>query len=181
MLIASNSTGSDTLRLTNYITVAVSPLAPVVTQVHNDTLFCSTSSTYTSYQWYQGSNIIAGAIDTFLVISASGNYNVEVSNEDGCKISEGINIVLGVQNYMNDNTISLFPNPATDKLYVTSHKLIEGGVLKIYNVLGEVVLHSPLLWRGVEGEADVSSLSSGLYFAQLVGENERWVGKFVKE
>ncbi len=54
------------------------------------------------------------------------------------------------------------------------------------NVLGQETSPptslAPALSKG-EGETtiDVSKLSAGVYFVQVVGEKERWVGKFVKE
>ena len=183
-LIASNSLHTDSIEYINFIKVFASPLTPVITQ-HQDTLFCSTDSTYTSYQWYDNTVLIPGATDTTLLISHSGNYNIGVSNKNGCKISVGINIVLGIQNYSNDNHIVLSPNPVTNSLNIYLKKNINDGILSIYNVLGEKIFTSAfngstfsLSFGERRGEA---AFSTGVYFVQITNETERWTGRFVKE
>jgi hypothetical protein len=182
-LIATNAGGRDSVTFINYINVKAAPPTPDIKQ-HHDTLYCSTDPSYTSYQWYLDSNLISGATDTSLVITIGGNYNVQVSNENGCKIAVGINIVLGIQNYANDNTISLSPNPVISSLDINLNKNIRDGVLDIYNVMGQKVYSRAfngssysLSFDPGRGEA----LSVGLYFLQVANESGRWVGKFIKE
>src|SRR5437588_103464 len=98
-LIAANSGGKDSITFSNYINVMPAPPTPSVSQTGN-TLYCSTDPAYTSYQWYDSATLIPAATDTFLVITHSGNYNVQVSNGNGCKVGTGINIVLGVNQFM---------------------------------------------------------------------------------
>jgi len=86
-LVASNSTGSDTLSINNYITVNAAPAPPVIKQINDTILRFNSDTSYISYQWYFDSTIVSGATDTFLVITKSGNYNVEVTGTNGCKIS----------------------------------------------------------------------------------------------
>src|SRR6185295_7923674 len=82
-LIATNANGSDTLLLTNYITVYPSPSPQAISQ-NGDTLFAITGST--SYQWYFNTNIIIGATDYFYVATASGDYNVVATDVNGCEV-----------------------------------------------------------------------------------------------
>ena len=187
-LIASNSAGSDTLTFINYIKVFASPPTPLITQ-SNDTLFCSTDPSYTSYQWYDNTTLIPGATDTFLIITHSGNYNVAVHNESGCFISVGINIVAGIQNYTVSNLFSLSPNPAADQLTIHySSSVISGNaVISIINVLSQTVLSNSLPFGEGRGGADrgeaidISSLSAGMYFLQLKTESAIDTKRFVKE
>ncbi len=182
MLIAFNGGASDTLVVTNLIHVFPSPPTPVITQ-HQDTLYCSTDPTYTSYQWYDNSTLIPGATDTFLVVTHGGNFNVAVNNEYGCQISVGITIVLGIQNYSNDNHIILSPNPAGNQLTVViANEVKQSLALDIYNVLGEKVYRQSAIKNPQSAiQIDVSALSPGIYFVQVTAEKERWTGRFVKE
>src|SRR4029077_12678464 len=116
-LVVSNSGGSDSVTFTNYINVEAAPVPPGITQI-GTTLYCSTDSSYTSYQWFDSTALIPGATDNFLSITHGGNYNVQVTNKNGCKIAVGINIVLAMVNYDGDNGISLAPNPATNQLTI---------------------------------------------------------------
>ncbi len=182
-LIVSNDQGTDTLTFTNYIHVFVAPPTPLITQ-SNDTLFCSTDPSYTSYQWYDNTTLIPGATDTFLVITHSGNYNVAVHNESGCFISVGINIVAGIQNYTVSNLFSLSPNPASTQLTIHySSSVISGNaVISIINVLSQTVLSNSLPFgEGRGGAVDISSLSAGMYFLQLKTESAIDTKRFIKE
>ena len=183
-LIASNSVGEkDTLKVINLIHVLPVPPTPVITQ-HNDTLFCSTDPSYTSYQWYDSTSIIPGSTNTFLVITHGGNYNVAVTNEYGCRISVGITIILGIQNYAVSNLFSLSPNPAYTQITIhTSSSHISGSAtVSIMNVLGqEITPLTPLHMERGEAFIDISKLPTGMYFLQMKTESENEVKRFVKE
>lgn len=176
-LIASNSAGSDTVTFSQYINVITAPSTPVITQSH-DTLFCSIDTSYTSYQWYDDTGIIAGETKPFLVIAGSGNYNVQVSNENGCKIAVGINIVLGVHNYMTDNSVSVYPNPAHEVLMVSGNYI--NANIFIFNVLGEIMLEEKTDMKGFT-RININKLSKGVYFVQLKTVGGNFVKRFVKE
>jgi len=179
-LTVSNSGGSDTYTLPNFIHVIASPSAPGINHVNDTILNFTSDSSYVSYQWYRNNVLIAGATDTFLVITQSGNYNVEITNANGCKIAAGINIVLGLQNYMHDPVALLSPNPVKDKftVYGLPFTVVQA---EVYNVLGQVCRQSEITNRKSEIDFDVSSFVPGVYFVHVLGEKERWVGRFVKE
>jgi hypothetical protein len=96
-----------------------------------------------------------------------------VYSEDCSTVSvdEGIDLA-------NDITIS--PNPATDYIEINvgnRHAYSLQKDLKIYNSLGECVMHlTPALSEGEGARIDVSGLVSGVYF---VRDGDR-VSKFVK-
>ncbi len=182
-LIASGAGGSDTLIYSNYIKVSPSPPPPNIIQ-SGDTLKCSTDPSYTSFQWYYNDTLIAGATNTSYKATKNGNYSVEVSNEFGCKIATGINVILnGLQNfYGNGNTIICSPNPASNELTVYGIPFTTSTSLELYNVLGQKISNTEV----PKGEAaitiDVRKLPTGIYFIRMLKENESlWAGRFVKE
>jgi PKD repeat protein len=177
-LIVYNNGNKDSLLLSNFINVLPAPATPVITQ-HNDTLYCSTSPSYTFYQWYDNATLIPGATDTFLVVNHSGNYNVGVSNESGCQVSVGINVTVGIQNYVNDNIIYMYPNPATDQLVISGDWKSKSGTLTIFNTLGENIYSREVIDK--QETVNCKSFPAGIYFVQVINENSRWVGRFVKE
>jgi hypothetical protein len=76
--------------------------------------------------------------------------------------------------------INLFPNPATDELYVNGYTLNEKSVIEIYDVLGEKRL-TPALSKGEGVRIDVSSLAKGIYFVTVTdGGGHKAVRKIVK-
>ncbi len=181
-LIAAKGGLSDTLTFNTYIKVFPAPLTPVITQRH-DTLFCQTDPTYTSYQWYDSTSLLPGATDTFLIVTHGGNYNVAVANENGCKISVGINIAhnVGINEFYSNHYVSVFPNPATDKLLISGNWKSGSGKLKltIFNVIGEIIYTEQINCASVA--IDCKPFSNGIYFVQVTNEDVSWIGRFVKE
>lgn len=72
--------------------------------------------------------------------------------------------------------LSLYPNPATDLLYVqtTSH---QEAVVGIYNLNGKLLITET--FAGKTG-LDISGLPAGYYFARLITETNIEIGKFIK-
>jgi len=78
-----------------------------------------------------------------------------------------------------ENTISLFPNPATNEIEIKESG-IRIDAVEIYDVLGRRCL-TPALSKGEGVRVDVSSLSAGIYFVKVRSEKAERVMKFVKE
>ncbi|MBP9883462.1 MAG: T9SS type A sorting domain-containing protein [Chitinophagales bacterium] len=83
MLISSNGGGSDTLLLSNYITVTAQPPAPIISQ-NIDTLTCSVANTY---QWFMNGSLLPGATGQTLIITQIGDYSVTITDATGCAVS----------------------------------------------------------------------------------------------
>ena len=98
-----------------------------------------------------------GMMGSFRVIDTTGTGIADISESSGIKI---------------------FPNPATNEFKIKSLKL-KGGVLKIYNVLGEMVYE--LLISKEETTIDVSFLNEGIYFVQVKTGNGIYNRKIIKE
>jgi hypothetical protein len=76
---------------------------------------------------------------------------------------------------MATQTISLYPNPAKNALFLTG---VQGKYTNaiITNISGKALLNLP-----AADTINISSLSSGLYFLSLAGGNDTRVIKFIKE
>src|SRR5690554_430703 len=73
--------------------------------------------------------------------------------------------------------LSFYPNPASDKIYLNGIPL-DGGSIQIYSVQGKLLVSL----KTTSSEIDVSQLSSGIYFIQLISSNGSLdVLKFIKE
>ena len=178
-LVAANAAGSDTIVINNFIHVSPSPPMPVVTK-SNDTLYCSIDPSYTSYQWYQDTTLIAGATNSFYVTNQGGSYHVEVTNEYGCNSSAGF--AVGLQDYISNNMIYMYPNPAGDQLMIDGLKLTKETIIDIYNVLGQIVQEERVS-RSNTAIISVKNLAAGVYFVRVPmgGERGTLIGRFVKE
>lgn len=175
----SNSCSSATA--TAHITVNPAPPVPTILQA-GTTLYCHADPSYISYQWFDNSVPIPGATDTLIVVTADGNYNVEVTNAGGCKTAVGINIILSTSAYQSSGIISLYPNPASKELFLESSRIAAGSVVSVslINVLGQVLHTEKLTWSSNAG-INIEPLSAGIYTVRIEQEGKAWNFKFIRK
>ncbi|MNK06545.1 hypothetical protein D3C87_244440 [compost metagenome] len=95
-------------------------------------------------------------------------YTVGVSPNGFYKSPESVN---GIDD-VNRLTVSVYPNPVSDVLYITSDKQ---AAVKIFDVTGRVVANELYTASGI----NVSALPAGTYFAEITIENARTVKQIV--
>ena len=180
-LIATNSIGSDTLTLNNYITVYPYPPPQGIMQ-SGDTLFANQGSA--GYQWFYGGVLIPGATDYFYVATQSGDFNVVCTDANGCEVEAVIfDVIAKVSETDNTEEISLFPNPANGVLEIRIPEGHQGSFeISIYNILGEMVLPvtSFSIGRDQTAKADVSALTAGMYWLQVTVLDKTMRSRFLK-
>jgi photosystem II stability/assembly factor-like uncharacterized protein len=94
----------------------------------------------------------------------------------GGKILRYGNAPSGINEYeLSENFFSLFPNPATNHLNISLSKNIEIQNISIINGIGETIMNMDGFYQSI----DVSTLSSGIYFVQLIAENRLYSKKFL--
>lgn len=79
---------------------------------------------------------------------------------------------------INKNRISIFPNPAADKITVSSGLSLLNPQIKIYPVSGVLIQISRL---NSQNEIDISNLVNGIYFLNIDTDNGEIVRKFIKD
>src|SRR6185436_13928869 len=110
--ITTNSNGSDTLTLSNYITVYSTPAFPTITQ-NGYTL---TSSPAASYQWQLNSTDIPGATNQSYTITQTGYYTMIVGDSNGCVNSATQYVLIDwINESESANEIAIYPNPSNGK------------------------------------------------------------------
>jgi PKD repeat protein len=179
-MIASNSTTTDTVIHSNYITVYPSP-SPFMIDVQHNALFVPPG--FSGYQWYFQNQPISGATDYFCVVIQDGDYSVTVIDSNGCQgDAEITNVQVGIDDLQNNSIhMNLFPNPAKDILYVflTPVTSVSPFQLVIRNVLGEIIFEEKI----VEDRTTVliKDFSPGVYFAEVQNDERKMIRKFVKQ
>jgi hypothetical protein len=137
------------------------------------------------------SAVVCTRTDTFDIGSfLSGEYNLEVlllaapngdcANPTYTDTSQ-LSFVVQANGIgdLNNNSITLSPNPTTNKLTCT---LLAGPKQAYYQVLsidGKVLINNTAITQS-HFEVDVSELASGVYYLVLQDDKERTVKRFVK-
>lgn len=97
----------------------------------------------------------------------------------------GIDFGSGIsENTLQKNSVLLFPNPAREKLIISTTAPLQGAVtIDIYNASGSLVYASSSQnTGGTTGfEVDIRSLRPGLYLVRLCNSNTVAVSRFVAE
>ncbi|MBQ1606164.1 MAG: T9SS type A sorting domain-containing protein, partial [Bacteroidales bacterium] len=111
----------------------------------------------------------------------TGDYTQNFTSTNGCDsiVTLHLNILSGIsQNGMAE--ISIFPNPATDILNITSSETISE--IEIVNVMGQVVYRTEV--NSDNAVCDVEDLKAGVYIIRIYGTSTASVvcqRKFIKE
>jgi len=72
----------------------------------------------------------------------------------------------------------VFPNPASNILYINNSMPLDGLEIQIYNITGASVLPRQKLSCN---KIDIGNLAKGIFFLRISGRNINYVGKFIKE
>ena len=89
-------------------------------------------------------------------------------------------LTTGIFKYENNNAISIFPNPTSDKLFIETNNLKTSIYnLEILNTTGQVVLAKQIT-NSIE-QVDLSGQAAGVYFVKLQSVNNSVVRKIVKQ
>jgi hypothetical protein len=90
------------------------------------------------------------------------------------RYADDITLLINTENEILGHEISLYPNPASDRVYIRTE--IEFDVATVSNVLGQT--QQTILRPG--NTIDVSSLKAGIYVLTFRVADATWTGKFVK-
>ncbi len=141
-----------------------------------------TSNAYgATYKWLNCSNgfsIIPGENNQSYTPVSSGNYAVEVTQSTCVDTSTCHQItIIGINNFNQNKTISIYPNPASDiltlKIDRNSHSEL---TMNIYNVIG-VLVKTEILKQGlapyqtVQQQFNIRDLSNGVYMIEIKSDD----------
>lgn len=125
-----------------------------------------------------------GQINSNLIDTGNNIYVTVLSNQDSLqngytqlvvnalyKVCLDYNQNVGVRDYIQDNNLQIFPNPATDILNIKSNgdQYISEAIL--YNQLGKIVRHKKGLNHSKTNQLDISALNQGIYFIRVVRQD----------
>ncbi|MBK9284483.1 MAG: aryl-sulfate sulfotransferase [Sphingobacteriaceae bacterium] len=165
------STGAKSSQAHRYSTCYVNNPAPAQPSITvNGNQLTSTSAT--TYQWYQNGALISGANSQSYTPSGNGIYVVRTTDINGCVYvySKGTSFVLSQdEKTINPFNVQVIPNPNNGifKLNIVGPKIISLSV-RVFDCLGKLVYE-----KLNEQNIDLSELNEGLYTIQIQLNNHK--------
>ena len=146
------------------IDITINEIPQVANIYHKvDTLY---SSAPQGNQWYRNGNLIPGATGNTYVTLIDGKYSVIVTL-NGCSspMTPEYNFIAGVDEEFQTEQFSVIPNPANDKLHISTKNGNAIGNIEFYSVLGNRVYSA--VFEEDKVEIDLSSFPAGIYLVKI--------------
>ena len=157
MIHLTGGNGCDSIILLTLLVDIVDPSVFV-----NENILMAAQSGAT-YQWFDcdaGQNIPGATNQTYEVL-VTGNYQVYITDALGCTVqSMCLPVIISAVDQLSKYAIRLFPNPASDILYVANESAFPIGTCLLWDLTGNVVAR--YVHDGKTG-FNVSGLSPGVY------------------
>ncbi|MCY7410505.1 MAG: PKD domain-containing protein, partial [Chitinophagales bacterium] len=166
-LTATNANGSNTITLTDYITVYATPPFPSISQVG----YTLTSSAATAYQWQLNSIDIPGATNQSYIVTQTGFYTVVITDENGCVSSTTLYVLItGIENVFGGNEISISPNPSNGNFTIDfGNENILGEVsINLVNAIGQTIFSTQEFIPSFQKEIQLNNVTDGIYFIEII-------------
>jgi hypothetical protein len=142
---------------------------PIVTRIGATTL---STGNYITYQWYRNGHLIPGATTQQYTYTEGGNYQVVVSNAEGCTALSDDHVIgtrgggVGITDQTVHGDLLLYPNPSTGMVTIElpehwrDELSIEG-----YSATGQRILARKVQHPGIERvQLDLGDLPRGMYY-----------------
>jgi hypothetical protein len=144
-----------------------------------------TPSTGSNYQWYFNGQSIPGANESTHLPWNTGNYHVEFSDTNDCKVISEIFEYTDTSVMFEDlsNQIRVYPNPSNGLYTMTFEKLSDVVTYSVYDLMGRKIIHDSIAGNGqrVIKSLNLSAFSNGMYSLRLDTESGSLVKRLIKE
>lgn len=160
------------------LNLTINGISDLTITVNGGTISAANSNA--TYRWLNCDNnfaVVQGEISQSFSPLSDGNYAVELS-ENGCiDTSECVSVISSkIDEFENDFNIEVFPNPASDVLYIEGSNDYYNGSYLIYSLDGRMV-QSGTLSRTI----DIEGFKHGVYLIAVYSDDGSKTLKFVKE
>lgn len=187
-VIVQNAANCSAASIGTDVVVNPTPSRPEITR-SGDTLIAQSGAAQ-AYQWYLDGIIIPGATEQRLAVRLTGDYRVEIADDNSCKsISDAYPVRLTDVN--EDDVVAghrsdvvLFPNPTSGAFTIESQHMEAGNIhIEIVNNIGEVVLTLNEVSMGGHFSARVNmgTLANGVYNVVVTSGSQRWTVRLVRQ
>lgn len=128
------------------------------------------------WQWVDLSGL--GAVDSvqyFLTSSDTGSFGM---NTPAFFCLDNFNDqTVSVKEIAQQNTFSIYPNPAKDNIYFNSENTID--LVEIIDVTGKILLSKSNLGIGLQ-QLNVAELANGIYFVRIKNKQQTSISRIIK-
>ena len=139
---------------------------------------------FATYQWFRNGNPIPGATTSIYTPTLSGNIEVLVSDENGCEAtSSNIEFTVGIDDVQEAYGLNIYPNPNSGQFTIEADLGVHTEVTLIVKDMMGRELMSPERIEGASSfrrSFDISHLSKGVYYVQVIGKEGFTVRPVVK-
>lgn len=128
----------------------------------------------TIYSYYHISNKFPVLNINYTAMQITGSSSPTIS----ASVQGNSAMLLALQklNQVNENAVSIYPNPAKSTLVIANNSMLKIDKIKVFNMLNQLVLESPQV-----ESLNVSALCSGNYFMLIETEKGSVYKRFIKE
>ncbi len=162
--VLPNASGCDST-ITLDLTFA-SPEQPVITV---DQYVLGVAGTYAGYQWIKNGTDIDGATNATHIVTENADYQVRVTNDEGCEETSAVYAVnnVGIDDDVNGRQISIYPNPVGEMIHINSPVPVD---VALTGADGRMVLHAEHA-----KQISVRHLPDGIYFLRVSDREGRLI------
>lgn len=180
-VITVESIDNDGCTGTDTVDVVFNPLpTPTITETGG---ILDAGAGYSTYQWQLNGVDISGATSQMFTVVNGGDYTVTVTDANGCSGTSTIfNSTVSLTS-LDDLIVSVQPNPFKDQISVSINAAVKDQVnLVVMNQQGQQVYAEMVQLSSGNSEfnLDLTHLSKGMYFVNIVGSSTQKVHKIIK-
>jgi len=158
------------------VTVLPQPVASFTFSIAGTTAtFTSTSQNATSWNWNFGDASTSTLQNPVHIYTTAGTYTVTLVVSNGCGSDTTTAVVIittGVEEYAGNYSLTVFPNPATDKITVNIEAInpsVTKGTLTVYNAIGKEIYYMdiPRIGSSWKHPIEFDAASAGIYLIKI--------------
>jgi len=167
--------GSKGLYLASFFDLPQNPPTPSISA--NGNLLTASPNFAGNIQWLRDGEPISGATQQSYEANENGQYSVIYSYDYGCEGVDSSSVIFVETALQAAPTegISIYPNPSTDMLQISTGNSGEIAI-RIFSANGMQVKNYSTQSRAI----DISELSNGIYYLQIIAKEERRNLRFTK-
>lgn len=132
-------------------------------------IYVQDSSNISTIEWILDGSLINNSLYSYAA-SDDGEFIVNITNSNGCQASDTLEFIFSGLNSINNNSVSIYPNPFNDVLNI-SNPSNENYNVRISDVVGKVIENIAFNVSSVN--LNTSKYKSGIYQLQIIDSNNR--------